>query len=82
MWYRSLGSTGLQVSEVSTGSWITYSSEIAAEQARAALPWTLQHPEVASTRVGVSKPAQEHAEVAASPRVRWLDGTASGAVRP
>src|SRR4051794_36360648 len=35
MRYRPLGETALQVSEVSIGSWLTYSGGIATDQARA-----------------------------------------------
>src|ERR1700730_16248358 len=33
--YRELGSSGIDVSEISLGSWLTYSGGVAGEQARA-----------------------------------------------
>jgi aryl-alcohol dehydrogenase-like predicted oxidoreductase len=35
MRYRPLGLTGLQISEISIGSWLTYSGGIATDEARA-----------------------------------------------
>ena len=51
MRYRKLGSSGLEISEISLGAWLTYAGGLEFEQTRA---------------VGASRPEQVHANASAA----------------
>jgi aryl-alcohol dehydrogenase-like predicted oxidoreductase len=91
MEYRHLGRSGLKVSEIAYGNWITHGSQVAAEAgqtpAQLAVAWVLQNPNVSAAIIGATRPEQVRENVKASgirldPEVlRRIDDALGDAIR-